>query len=301
MPDFDRESLEIPRQNGWLRNLVLGTASWGNSYGVANSKSMGSLEVERILIDSERLGVAGLDTAPIYGNSEFEIGSAPSKPPRIYSKFSELFTHQGQIATSVESSLDRLNVNLLAGLTFHNALDFLRNSSVLAAEALRLHNLGLIGGWGVSVYSPDELYTVLEVSNPGYVQAPANFFDRRFLNPDLLRRLDDAGTKLQYRSIFLQGVLLSPIQKLPNYFLQWEPIFENLRSEIGHSGLSASEFLLSVVASSNPNAELVVGVNDIAQFEELISARVNYDMGLGELELESEALFPLIDPRRWPG
>jgi aryl-alcohol dehydrogenase-like predicted oxidoreductase len=262
---------------------------------------MGSLEVERILIDSERLGVAGLDTAPIYGNSEFEIGSAPSKPPRIYSKFSELFTHQGQIATSVESSLDRLNVNLLAGLTFHNALDFLRNSSVLAAEALRLHNLGLIGGWGVSVYSPDELYTVLEVSNPGYVQAPANFFDRRFLNPDLLRRLDDAGTKLQYRSIFLQGVLLSPIQKLPNYFLQWEPIFENLRSEIGHSGLSASEFLLSVVASSNPNAELVVGVNDIAQFEELISARVNYDMGLGELELESEALFPLIDPRRWPG
>lgn len=285
----------------WTKSLVLGTASWGNNYGVMNNSAMPVSSIRQVIRLAQTVGVGGLDTAPAYGESESQIGQAGKFDVPVYSKLSKRNGEPNAAIASVNKSLSKLGIKTLEGLTFHDAADFLANHRSSILETAQLKESGMIRSWGVSVYSVGELMNILEVSRPDYIQAPANFFDRRFLDPEVRNSIRSAGAYFQYRSVFLQGILLADKNKIPEFFRQWDKAFTLLESRCSESQLSRLSFLMSFVISASAGSQLVVGVNSFNHLKDLVSAEINYESSAVELDLEEDWLLPLIDPRRWQG
>jgi aryl-alcohol dehydrogenase-like predicted oxidoreductase len=283
----------------WTKSLVLGTASWGNDYGVMNNAAMPVSSIRQVIQLAQTVGAAGLDTAPAYGESESQIGQAGTFDVPVYSKLSKRNGEPNAGIASVNNSLRKLGIKTLEGLTFHDAADFLANHRSSVLETAQLKELGKIRSWGVSVYSVGELMNILEVSRPDYIQAPANFFDRRFLDPEVRNTMRSAGAYFQYRSVFLQGILLADKNMIPVFFRKWNRAFELLESHCSGSELSRLSFLMSFMISASAGSQLVIGVNSLNHLKDLVSAEINYETSTVELGLEEDWLLPLIDPRRW--
>lgn len=289
-----------PEDDGaWIKFLVLGTASWGNDYGVMNNSAISLSSIRQVIQLAGTLGVGGLDTAPAYGESESKIGKAGIFNVPVYSKLGKRNGEPKAGIASVENSLSKLGTKTLQGLTFHDAADFLANHRSSVLETTQLKECGKIRSWGVSVYSVEELTNILEVSRPDYVQAPANFFDRRFLDPGVRAMLRSAGGFFQYRSVFLQGILLADKNQIPAFLRRWDRAFQLLEDSHRESQLSKLSYLLSFVISASAGAQLVVGVNSLNQMKDLISTEINFELSMEELGFEEDWLLSLIDPRRW--
>jgi aryl-alcohol dehydrogenase-like predicted oxidoreductase len=65
-------------------NLVIGTATFGSDYGIANKgEILGEVDALEILSEAQNLGITTLDTAPAYSNAEEIIGAFHSAHPRF--------------------------------------------------------------------------------------------------------------------------------------------------------------------------------------------------------------------------
>ena len=63
------------KNNCNVKKLIIGTAQFGMSYGIANYNGLvGKIEVEKILNYAYKAGINTIDTATGYGNSEDIIG-----------------------------------------------------------------------------------------------------------------------------------------------------------------------------------------------------------------------------------
>lgn len=188
--------------------LVLGTAQLGSAYGIANTTGRPADDAAaRLLAAAAELGVTHLDTARAYGDSEERIGRLlGALPLRVVTKIAPL----GADATpaGVEASVRRSLVALRRPgphtILFHRAAD-----AVVAWEKLREYAEGRVADRvGVSVQSPDELRSVLDLPGLGYVQLPCNVLDTRWSAPDLAQALAARpDLVVTVRSVYLQGLL----------------------------------------------------------------------------------------------
>ena len=56
-------------------DLVIGTATFGSDYGIANKgELLGEADALDILSEAQKLGISSLDTAPAYSNAEEIVG-----------------------------------------------------------------------------------------------------------------------------------------------------------------------------------------------------------------------------------
>jgi aryl-alcohol dehydrogenase-like predicted oxidoreductase len=286
------------------KKVVIGTASFDNKYGISNINKLERPEVLKILKLLDNVGVSHLDTAPSYGGSEEAIGSFGCQNFRIYSKFREDL--RGFNISSVEAqiidSMDSLGVSKLEGLTFHSSSELLSSPQMARRISANLEESGLVASWGVSLYDPAELYALLEVVNPKYVQVPLNVIDQRFAARDIQSLLEDRGIGLQARSVFLQGLLLSPrpVRSANVYFAPWDPVFLDVEREALRRGMSIIELSLAFAFSQPHVKQVVLGVNSLSQLEELLRAIADRLQVLHGLDHLASTDQNLIDPRRWP-
>ena len=75
---------------------------------------------------------------------------------------------------------------------------------------------GYVKKIGVSIYNPAQFYKTLDIIDPDIIQFPLNILDQRFLNINF--SLFKKRIEFHARSIFLQGLLLNDIKKLPKFF-----------------------------------------------------------------------------------
>ena len=188
--------------------LVLGTAQFGQIYGITNrsGNSANIKELESILCEFKKHGFTKIDTAQSYGESEKMLGTIGVEEFHITSKivfpnFCKNF--KSNVFKNIELSLENLNVQSLDCLLAHNP-DFLRENldeSLSLVEDLKSE--GLIKSFGVSVYEPNEINNLDMVD---VIQFPCSIFDRRF--PKKFSKFDNSYLIKQARSVFLQGLLL---------------------------------------------------------------------------------------------
>jgi aryl-alcohol dehydrogenase-like predicted oxidoreductase len=157
-----------------------------------------------------------------------------------------------------------------------------------------------ISGWGLSLYSPEELTLALKIAKPDFVQVPLNYLDRRFQAESFLDQISTHGVELHVRSIFLQGALLMASEALP---IQLEGIRSHLSELQGlarESGNTVYGLLLAFALSSPAVQVGVVGINDQKQivtlFDELQA--INH-FELGSLPKVDLPFDKLLDPRLW--
>ncbi len=80
---------------------------------------------------------------------------------------------------------------------------------------------GLVKKIGISIYDPSECEQVMNLARIDIVQAPLNIVDRRLVVSGWLSRLHSEEIEIHTRSVFLQGLLLMPRNKIPKIFDRW--------------------------------------------------------------------------------
>lgn len=286
--------------------LALGTVQFGLKYGIANTHGRVSEDQVRAILDAARMaGIDTLDTAIAYGDAEEVLGQIGVGGFRIISKIPALCEPLGSVddwvMAQVEASLKRLRIQRLSGLMLHAPDDLLGpHGSGLLRGLQRARNEGLAERIGLSVYTPDQLVALFHLLPLEILQIPLNVFDRRFVDTGWLDQLVANGVEVHARSIFLQGLLLMPRHLVPPKFAPFRSQIDGWYSWLaGNSAFrgSAVHAALAHVASYSGVARLVVGVDDLAQFEEIVDAVRSAPMRAPESLAFSCST--LINPAQW--
>ena len=249
--------------------LMLGTVQFGLEYGIANVSGKPSFErVCDILAAAYEGGVTALDTAAAYGTSEEVVGAAlerlglrdamtvVSKVPPIQAATdaeAERFVEQTVVRSLQRLRLERLPVCLLHredDLTFFPALE-------------KLIGKGLIAGAGVSLDSDRFLQEAAMVC---FIQLPANILDRRFeaFWPVALQN----QTHVFSRSVYLQGLLLMPEERIRPNLSEVIPARRQLESLAREAGCTMAELCMRYVLSNPAITSVLTGVDTAEQLRE---------------------------------
>lgn len=205
--------------------LVFGAAQLGANYGIANTTGQPNFQDSQHLLKlAIANGVIHIDTARAYGNSEEVIGRALSDGwggrAKIITKLSPLTdcppdalntVVDAFVDASFFQSLSALGTEKIDVLLLHR-VDHLHRWGGRVWDRLLQYQLdGKIGELGVSVQTPEELTTSLEVPQVGYIQLPFNVLDWRWeqVIPKLIEVKSSRKLTVHVRSALLQGLLPS--------------------------------------------------------------------------------------------
>ena len=258
--------------------LALGTAQIGLNYGVANTDGRPSLHRARGMVERARqLGFDTIDTAINYGDSESRLGKIGVSEWNIVSKLPPVPPQVEDVAKwingQVTSSLKRLGVERLSGMLLHRALDLKSHSGCALYAALSdLRSRGLVERIGVSVYGPDELDALCNDFQFDLVQAPCNILDRRLMQSGWLKKLEQRGTEVHIRSVFLQGLLLMGVADRPPAFTRWQSLWTIWDHWLQDTNTTPIAACLRYAMSVPGVSRLVVGADSTEQLTEMVVA-----------------------------
>lgn len=292
--------------------ICLGSAQFGMNYGITNTLGQISENNVRTLLSKAALyGISMIDTAVAYGDSQAILGRSfpPSHKFHITSKLPAQKFNSFDANSCIkwqrdfEYSCTLLGVDKIDSFLLHNVLDLVKpGASYLRSWLLSLRNQGLVRRLGVSIYTPEELECVpSELLD--LVQLPLSIYDQRFLADGAIDRLSSQGCAIHVRSIYLQGLLLSPSASWPLW------ISQNMRHHhmsLENMAKSAQVTLLDLALSfafSQKNIEaLVVGVCSLKELDQLCTSLSHPKFSLSAQEWSFwRSKDPLLlDPRQWP-
>jgi aryl-alcohol dehydrogenase-like predicted oxidoreductase len=281
--------------------LALGTVQFGLPYGVTNaSGQVSEVDVADILQYAMDRGISTLDTASEYGTSELVLGNVGVRSFEVVTKFPAQIPAANQTTwatSSVASSLRRLRVPNIHGVLFHRP----EHVSAFDSDSLQscideLKQLGYVQKVGVSVYCPSDLDDVLRFFTPDIVQLPYNAFDQRFRTSGWLDRLSALNVDVHVRSVFLQGVLLEGLDRLPNRFKRWNDQLEHWSHVCEDFGGDRLAVALAAVKHPAIN-RIVVGVQSKNQLIDIVNSyEIAKTLTVPDVSIDDENL---ILPTKW--
>lgn len=258
--------------------LALGTVQFGLDYGISNSDGKVSADgVAQILHHALDCGVAVLDTAYAYGDSENVLGQClagfadgGSSQFRVVSKFPPTQVPNPAVADLLQESLHRLGMDSLYGYLFHS-LDSYRENPELWAEMCALREQGLVKKVGFSLYNPQDALDLLADLGSGdqqidLVQVPFSVLDQRWAAA--WPALKAAGVEVHVRSVFLQGLVFQEVAGLDSHFSGAFASLDKLRDLAAESGLSVAALCLGFALVQAEIDQVVMGVANLGQFVE---------------------------------
>ena len=286
--------------------LAIGCAQFGFDYGVSNKQGKTTFEDVKKIVESAKIfGIDTFDTAPTYGESESVLGKVSSISDKIITKTIHIsddvirVNQIGILEQTFKKSLNQLGKNKIYGLLVHSADDLLKpGADQLYSWLLEKKCSGSVNKIGVSVYTAEQVDRIMEQFPVDLIQLPLNILDQRFSQSNHLSFLKEAGVEVHVRSVFLQGLLLMGLDQIPEYFRPFQKILSMFHQEARHRSLSTLELALGFCMNMPNIDKLVVGVNTLSQFEEVVSAsKVNIEVS--ELSYLSSKELGLINPSLW--
>jgi aryl-alcohol dehydrogenase-like predicted oxidoreductase len=290
--------------------LGLGTVQFGLNYGISNTMGVTiSEEVKRILEFARQNGIILLDTAPAYGTSEETLGNSLPDPHNFLVvtktptfRKTRIYSSDGQyLKETLHTSLNRLKQSSLYCLLIHHADNlFLRNGDILWEAMEEIKAAGLVKKIGVSVYSPQQIDKILDRYSPDVIQAPINVLDQRLIKAGYLAILKKQGIEIHSRSVFLQGLLLMPVEEMPDYFNPFKPMLAHYQESIKEKGGYPRRAAVGFVYCLPDIDYIIVGVNSKDHLEEINESVSNIDtlerLDFSEFAIDDERL---VNPSLW--
>lgn len=258
--------------------LTLGTVQFGLDYGIANTGGRVCIEdAKGILNRAYQVGMVTLDTAIAYGESESVLGQIGVESWDVVTKLPTIPHECKNVAQWVKDqiaeSCKRLQLNSVYGLLLHQPSQLHERSGPELYGALQtLKKEGLVEKIGVSVYGLHELEALHDQFAVDLVQAPFNILDRSLVDSGWAQRLKNNGVEVHTRSAFLQGLLLMPKEKRPSKFERWQNIWLEWDRWLALSGLTPLQACLRYANTQDCIDRVVVGVDNVAQLNEIIDA-----------------------------
>ena len=293
------------RRTAATGRLVIGTAAFGQPYGVTNTRGQVPESVAgEVLERASALGIDTIDTAPAYGAAEALLGRLPqARRFAVVTKFSlPGETKYRNSATAVVEGLCRslrdLDRRKVDALLLHRGSDLLGPYGDGLLRGLRQAKMdGFADRVGVSIYDGGEIDTVLSRFQPDIVQLPLSVVDQRLITSGHLERLANLGVEVHARSAFLQGLLLAVERRTG-----WAADCSHLRRFDDHcaaTGLTPLQICLGFLLARPEVKKIVVGATSVRELHDIVEAAC---VPATERNWPSFALTNarLLDPRRWP-
>jgi aryl-alcohol dehydrogenase-like predicted oxidoreductase len=252
--------------------LGLGTVQFGQTYGVSNARGqVPAEEAAAILARAADGGVALLDTAANYGEAETVLGAMDLSAFRIVTKTIALKHGLDAVIARARRSMAILGrVDLLL---VHAAGDLLGPGGEALWSALRdLKDKNVVGGIGISAYVAEDPAALAARFRPDAMQVPFSVLDQRLLASGALGRMKELGVEVHARSLFLQGLLFLPAERLPDKLRPAAPRLQAVRARIAAAGSTPLAAALAFVRS-RPEIDIgLVGVTSLPELDGILAA-----------------------------
>ena len=291
--------------------LCLGTAQFGLAYGITNSAGqVPEHAVGPLLLRAREAGICWLDTAQAYGNAEAVLGRQlpAAYGYRLISKLpaQPQLEFSGQDADAWErafhASCQGLGVCGLDALLLHAPADLVKpGGQHLEAWLLSLRERGLVQRIGVSIYAAEDLDGI-SPALLDLVQLPLSLYDQRLLQNGTLARLRARGTAIHARSLYLQGLLLTPAAQWPCWVSpEVRSHQQALEALAEQRGCHLIDLALGFAREQQDLEAVVLGVCNVRELSELLQSWAAISPWQ-ECEWRTWALQDpdTLDPRRWP-
>ena len=277
-----------------MQSLVLGTAQWGNPYGVTNTQGRLTDEaLAEIIAVAQGAGIGAIDTAGMYGDAEARLASWASN----FSITTKVRGADPQtIPAQLKASLAALGKGSVANCLIHDWAQLTESQAKASAEQLEdMQEIGLVQQIGVSAYDETDLNRAASIFGQLEIaQVPINVLDQRLINSNTLQTLASEGAKIQARSVFLQGLLA----ERSDTKLGQHPEVIKFHDWCESTGEQPIEVALSFIKAIAPITEVVIGVTTGAELNDLAHAWATCKQGLDTDGLTSGDI-ELLDPRTW--
>lgn len=290
--------------------LSLGTAQFGQQYGIANKTGrLSEKDVQEIIEFAHRIGIKFIDTAYMYGEAEVILGrnlparhnfSIVTKTPKFHD------IHESRVASlllnAFAKSCIRLKTDHVYGLLIHDANDLLGPCGDVLWDAMNLlKSEGKVNRIGVSIYCAEQIDKLLCRYSLELVQLPLSLLDQRLIKSGHIERLANTGVEIHARSPLLQGAMVMPIGTLPSRLSGISAYIKKIEQHAGELGITKIEAALRFVANHPGVATVVCGVDSINHIKELAQALVSLSPTLGANDAAECACADqtLVDPSKW--
>lgn len=164
-------------------------------------------------------------------------------------------------------------------------------------DALKsLKSLGLTKEIGISSYEPEKIPQICNNYGFKVVQAPANIFDNRLFNKNILTQLISQNVEVHVRSVFLQGVLLrNPLKKnlIPHDLRKYTI---NFRRKCQIQGLNPLSVAISHITRQSKKIKIIVGVTCLKELHEILYA-LEQNENIENYKIPKWS--KIFDPRKW--
>lgn len=251
--------------------FILGTVQLGLEYGINNQSGKPSLEnAFDILCKAFDNGIAMLDTAEAYGNSQEIIGKFqkenPDKNFKIITKLAANHSlSKGKLINHIFNNCKILGTNQLYGYMFHNYQIF-KSDIKLLDEFLLARKEGLLKKVGISLYTNSEVEDIIEnYSDFDFIQLPFNLFDNESKRKAVIEKAKRKGIEVHTRSAFLQGLFFRDSNTLPEKLQplsSYMKMVENIKIQ---ESLKTETLALQYVLQKEYIDYVLIGVENIQQ------------------------------------
>ena len=285
-----------------LSKLGLGTAQFATGPGPVGPRGRSAeAEVADILHIAGRAGFGVLDTAASYGHAETVIGQSMPRPCPFRMVVKAVRCDRGPdfVEQEARASLLRLGVTHADTIMVQQAGDlFGPHGPGLWNRLLKLRDEGLFTNVGVSVHVSDDPRGVAERFKPDIIQAPASLLDQRLLVDGTLAHLADLGIEVQLRSIFLQGLLFLPPDRMPSGLKGATSRLSRIRRMIAEGRSDPLQAALGFALSRPEASSVIVGVTTAAELSAIVAAALSPppDLDWDDMALDDPSA---LDPHRW--
>lgn len=262
------------------QKIGLGSAQWGLNYGISNIHGQAkSAEIAGILQLAQKYGIKTIDTAALYGQAEEVLGQESldgfdviTKTPH-YRKSRITESDASDLDGTFKESLKKLQIDRASGLLLHNSDDLLLPGwEHLAQKLFALKDCGLTQRIGLSLYSSQNIELMYERLRPDIVQLPISVLDQRLIKDGTVEWLHTLGVEIHVRSVFLQGLLLMPLETLSDYFSPWKKEISRWHVACQEQGMTPLQAAINFVSSINEVDRIIIGFESERQFLEVLSA-----------------------------
>jgi aryl-alcohol dehydrogenase-like predicted oxidoreductase len=284
-----------------LSKLGFGAAQFRLGAGQVARGRPPEAEVGEILSIAARSGLTVFDTSTNATYAEEVIGQQLSRPCRfrVVIKTGRADRGADHVEAEARATLRRLELPRAEAIVVQAAGDlFGPHGDDVWARLLKLRDEGLFELVGVSVFASDDPLGIVKRFKPDIIQAPASLLDQRLLVDGTLATLAEMGVEVQLRSIFLQGLLFLPPDRIPGPLKGAASRLSRARRMIAEGRSDPLQAALGFALSRPEAASIIVGVASAAELQAIIAAALSPppDLDWDEMALDDEAA---LDADSW--
>ncbi|HEY2659164.1 MAG TPA: aldo/keto reductase [Caulobacteraceae bacterium] len=284
-----------------LSKLGFGAAQFPLDAGAPARGRSPEAEVAEIMNLAARSGLGVFDTTHGEAHAESVIGERMPRPCpyRIIIKAGRADRGGDAIEDAARASLRRLGLRQADAIVVQVAGDL---HSAFGPESWNrlcaLREEGVFKKIGLSVFASDDPVGLAKRFKPDLIQAPASLLDQRLLLDGSLARIAEMGVEVQLRSIFLQGLLFLPPDRVPGPMKGAASCLSRVRRMIAEGRSDPLQAALGFALSRQEATSVLVGVTSAAELQAIVAAASHPppDLDWNEMALADPGA---LDPKGW--